>query len=268
MEGGQALGFDTLDIDIEGYIATVAVNRPRALNALNSQVIADLGKFIDSVEAAGNVRVIIITGIGERAFVAGADIAEMEVMTTAQAKAFSEEGHRVLARLSHFPGIVIAAVNGYALGGGNELAIACDIRIASENAKFGQPEVGLGIIPGFGGTQRLAQIVGVAKAMELIVTGRTIDATEALSINLVNKVVPVGEALREARKMAKEICSKSFASVVLAKSLVAGSLGYGRFAGCKDGYEMERDSFAECFKHPDQKEGMQAFLGKRKPVFL
>ena len=243
-----------------GSVITVA--RPKALNALNQAVLAELDKVLDVLIADGPVKPLIITGEGSKAFVAGADIAEMAGMTPEEARKFSRYGQKVFSKLEAFPGVTIAAINGYALGGGNELAIACDVRIAAGNARFGQPEVGLGIIPGFGGTQRLARVVGMANALDLILSGRMIDAQAALRIGLVHKVIDEGKALEEALNYAKTVVKNSPFAVAQAKKAV-----YGLDPDLDKGMELEADLFAKCFQHPDQKEGMTAFLEKRKAAF-
>ena len=244
---------------LEG-ICTLTINRPEALNALNRSVLAEIDAALDSVpEGAG---ALIVTGTG-KVFVAGADIAEMVGMTRAQAEEFSRLGQGVFSKLANMEMPVIVAVNGYALGGGCELALACDIRIASEKAKFGQPEVGLGIIPGFGGTQRLARAVGEAKAKELIFTGAIVDANEALRIGLVNRVAPPEKLMEEARALAKTIMEKGPTAVRQAKKAISEGAGLP----LEEGMELEARLFGECFETQDQKEGMRAFVEKRKPGF-
>ncbi len=256
------LRFETLLVGVSEKTATITVNRPESLNALNQAVLQDLDSCLNSLGQMNGLSALIVTGQGQKAFVAGADIAAMERMSPAEAFEFSRYGQAVFQRLSDFQAPVIAAVNGYALGGGNELAMACDIRIASENAKFGQPEVGLGIIPGFGGTQRLARIVGDSKALELIVTGRVVGASEALTIGLVNKVVPVGEALKAATELAGVIASKSGFAVRSAKEAVKAYVNSG-----SSSFAVEQARFSACFESPDQVEGMRAFLEKRPANF-
>ncbi len=245
--------------NLEG-ICTLTINRPEALNALNRSVLAEIDAALDSVpEGAG---ALIVTGTG-KVFVAGADIAEMVGMTRAQAEEFSRLGQGVFSKLANMEMPVIVAVNGYALGGGCELALACDIRIASEKAKFGQPEVGLGIIPGFGGTQRLARAVGEAKAKELIFTGAIVDANEALRIGLVNRVAPPEKLMEEARALAKTIMEKGPTAVRQAKKAISE----GADLPLDEGMKVEARLFGECFETQDQKEGMRAFVEKRKPGF-
>ena len=197
-----------VEVTKKDHIAVVTMNRPEALNALNKAVFTDLEVALDDVERDDEVYVVIITGAG-RAFIAGADIGEMAPMNVAEGLAFSELGNRILMRVDMMEKPTIAAVNGFALGGGCEMALACDIRIASEKAKFGQPEVGLGIIPGFGGTQRMARIIGTGPAMELIYTADTIDAQRALEIGMVNHVVPADQLMDEAMKLAQKICTNA-----------------------------------------------------------
>lgn len=235
-------------------ICVLTINRPESLNALNMTVLEELDGILDEISEE-DIKVLIITGAG-RAFVAGADISEMINMNPEGAEEFSKMGQRVFSRIENLKIPVIAAISGYALGGGCELASACDIRIASEKAKFGQPEVNLGIIPGFGGTQRLRRIVGEGKAKELIFTGAIIDANEALRIGLVNKVVPSEKLMEEAKAMAVTIMEKGPFAIKHAKK----AIGAGTF-------ELESKLFGECFKTEDQKEGMKAFIEKRKPAF-
>ena len=241
------------------HIAVVTMNRPEALNALNKAVFTDLEVALDDVERDDEVYVVIITGAG-RAFIAGADIGEMAPMNVAEGLAFSELGNRILMRVDMMEKPTIAAVNGFALGGGCEMALACDIRIASEKAKFGQPEVGLGIIPGFGGTQRMARIIGTGPAMELIYTADTIDAQRALEIGMVNHVVPADQLMDEAMKLAQKICTNA------QKAIRASKLAIRRGIDCdiSTAVSYEALAFATCFGTEDQKEGMQAFLEKRK----
>ncbi len=241
-------------------VCTLTINKPEALNALNRSVLAEMSAALDSIpEGAG---ALIVTGAG-KAFVAGADISEMANMAPKEAEEFARFGQSVFSKIANLPVPVIAAVNGYALGGGCELALACDIRIASEKAKFGQPEVGLGIIPGFGGTQRLARAVGEAKAKELIFTGAIVDANEALRIGLVNRVAPPEKLMEEARALAKTIMEKGPTAVRQAKKAISEGAGLP----LEEGMELEARLFGECFETQDQKEGMRAFIEKRKPGF-
>lgn len=243
-------------------IGILTINRPKALNALNSEVLDELNKAIDQVIEDDNIHILIITGEG-KAFVAGADIGQMKDMDVFEAREFAKKGLSIFRKIELMEKPVIAAVNGYALGGGCELAMACDIRIASDKAKFGQPEVGLGITPGFGGTQRLARIVGIPKAKELIFTGETINAEEALRIGLVNKVVAAESLMEEALTMARKIVSKGQLAVRYSKV----AINRGIETDIETGLAMERELFGLCFATEDQKEGMGAFLEKRSPNF-
>ena len=248
-----------VEVAKQGNIGIITMNRPEALNALSSAVFADLTKALDQVEHDDDVYVVIITGAG-RAFVAGADIGEMAHMNVEEGLSFSELGNGLLMRVDMFPKPTIAAVNGFALGGGCELSLACDIRIASEKAKFGQPEVGLGIIPGFGGTQRMARIIGTGPAMELIFTADTIDAKQAEKIGMVNHVVPAEELMDAAIAMAEKIASK--AQVAIRTSKMA--LRRGIDCDINTAVTYEALAFATCFGTEDQKDAMKAFVEKRK----
>ena len=248
-----------VEVTKKDNIAVITMNRPEALNALNKAVFADLDKALDSVEYDDDVYVVIITGAG-RAFVAGADIGEMAPMNVAEGIAFSELGNRMLMRVDMMEKPTIAAVNGFALGGGCELALACDIRIASEKAKFGQPEVGLGIIPGFGGTQRMARIIGTGPAMELIYTADTIDAHRALEINMVNYVVPADQLMDKATEMAQKICRQAQKAIRVSKMAIRRGID----CDISTAVTYEALAFGTCFGTEDQKEGMQAILEKRK----
>lgn len=246
----------------EGGIVTLSLNQPETLNALSSFVLDELNRAVAEVEADASVRVLIITGVG-RAFVAGADIKEMSEMTPAQAKAYGRFGAEVFRRIESLPFPVIASVNGFALGGGCELAMACDLRIASSKAKFGQPEVGLGIPPGFSGTQRMPRLIGMAKAKELIYTADVISADEALRIGLVNKVVEPEELVSATMQLAQKIETRSFSATCAAKE----AINRGVQTDMDTAMTIEQNLFAHTFAHPDQKEGMVAFLEKRKPNF-
>lgn len=243
----------------EGYTGILTIDRPEALNSLNSSVLAELEASLERIEKDSDIRALIVTGEG-KAFVAGADIAQMQSMSVDEAYEFANFGDRVFTRLARLEVPVICAVNGYALGGGLELALSCDIRIASEKAKFGQPEVGLGITPGFGGTQRLSRVVGMAKAMELILTGKTILAQEAEKIGLANYVVPHEELMSEAKAMARMIAANAPVAVRESKKAI-------RQFWCADIYtdlEFEAGAFSRCFATEDQKMGMKAFIEKRE----
>jgi enoyl-CoA hydratase len=243
-------------------VAVLTIDRQEKLNALDRQVVEEIGQALLEIEAEGP-RVIVVTGAGERAFIAGADIRAMSVMDPLEAKRFSEIGHAAMALLDRSPIPTIAAVNGYALGGGCEVALACDVRIAAENATFGFPEVGLGILPGMGGTQRLPRLIGPALAKELIFTGRRIGAGEAREIGLVNRVVAEGEALNAARELAAEISANAPLAVRHAKTAANRSLDVDLVSGL----EYEADQFALLFATEDASEGMNAFGEKRKPKF-
>jgi len=241
----------------------IRINRPKFLNALNRAVLEQLYSEMQNLEKDQNTDCVIITGSGSKAFVAGADIDELKNMTCIEAKAFSRLGHEIFSYIENYDKPIIAAINGYALGGGLELALSCDIRIAAESSKLGFPEINLGIIPGFGGTQRLPKVVGIGKAKEMIFTGKTIDAREAEKIGLVNKVVADGELLNTVKELADNIASKSGFALKLAKE----SINKGFAEHLETGVIIENNAFSLCFSTDDQKEGMSAFLEKRKPVF-
>lgn len=243
----------------KGHVAILTIDRQEALNALSADVLKDLSAALDDVAANDEAYVVVITGAG-RSFVAGADIGEMKPLTAVEGKDWGRFGNDVFLKVENLSKPVIAAVNGFALGGGCELAMACDIIVASEKAKFGQPEVGLGIIPGFGGTQRMARIIGTGPAMELIYTADTIDAQRALEIGMVNHVVPADQLMDEAMKLAQKICTNA------QKAIRASKLAIRRGIDCdiSTAVSYEALAFATCFGTEDQKEGMQAFLEKRK----
>lgn len=245
--------------EVEGQIGIITINRPKALNALNSAVLDELDKTLDAVDQEA-IRCLILTGAGEKSFVAGADIGEMSTLTKAEGEAFGKKGNDVFRKLETFPIPVIAAVNGFALGGGCEISMSCDIRICSENAVFGQPEVGLGITPGFGGTQRLARIVGTGKAKEMIYGARNIKAEEAYRIGLVNNVYPAEELMPAAKKLASTIARNAPIAVRNCKR----AINEGIQVDMDQAIVIEEKLFASCFETCDQKEGMNAFLEKRK----
>jgi len=247
----------------EDGIGIITINRPGALNALNPEVLKALENALEKAERDEKVKVILITGSGEKAFVAGADIAEMSKMRPREAREFSKLGQKVFRKIEQMEKPVIAVVNGYALGGGLELAISCDYILASENAQFGQPEVDLGIFPGFGGTQRLPRILGKLRAKELIFWGERIPAQKALEIGLVNEVAPQDKLMERARELAKKLMSKGLIAIGLAKRAIE----QGTDLDLDSGLLIEQTLFSLCFDTQDQKEGMKAFLEKRKPEF-
>lgn len=249
-----------INIELEDKIVVVTLNRPKALNALNSELLRELSAALDDLREKNDLRCLIVTGSGEKAFVAGADIAEMAEMTADEAEDFSLFGQEVFSNLATFPCPVIAAIHGYALGGGFELALACDIRIAADTARFAFPETGLGITPGFGGTQRLARLTQPAFAAELIFTGRHIKAEEAEDKGVVNRVVPAADLMAEVKKVAESIAAKGPIAVRMAKE----ALWSGLDLDIDTGMEVEAELFAECFDSSDQKGAMQAFLNKEE----
>lgn len=255
------MGYDYLKVNTENQVCTLTISAPKSLNALNSSILKELDAFIDTLDS--DVRVLILTGDGEKSFVAGADISEMRDLNAEAGEAFGRLGASVFRKLEVLPIPVIAAVNGFALGGGCELAMACDIRICSDNAKFGQPEVGLGIIPGFSGTCRLARLVGMGYAKEMIYTGKAIRADEALRIGLVNAVYPQAELMDAARAMAAKICAAAPIAVRYAKECI--NVEYDLEADAAIAYENKL--FGHCFDTKDQKAGMTAFLTKSKAEF-
>lgn len=248
-------------LEKKGPYAVATIHRPEALNALNSQVLADLAELLDTVEADEEIRVLVITGAGEKAFVAGADIGEMSTLTKAEGEAFGKKGNDVFRRLETLPIPTIAAVNGFALGGGCELSMSCDIRICADTAVFGQPEAGLGITPGFGGTQRLARLVGPGMAKQLIYTAKNIKADEALRIGLVNAVYPAQELLPAAEKLAGTIAKNAPIAVRACKKAINDGLQ----VNMDEAIVIEEKLFGSCFETEDQKNGMTAFVEKRKP---
>lgn len=257
------MAYENIRLDLQGDQAILKIDRPKALNALNAATLGELEAALREVSQDARVRTLIVTGGGEKAFVAGADIAEMATMTAAQARQFAGLGHRIFHLVESLSVPTIAAVNGYALGGGCELALSCDLIYASERARFGQPEVGLGVIPGFGGTQRLTRLVGRARAMELIFTGDAIDAAKAKEIGLVLEVVAAEKLIDHCRAVGAKIASKGPLALAQAKRAVH----FGGDASLWSANELERQAFAMLFGTEDQREGMKAFLEKRPPAF-
>lgn len=255
------MDYDTLNVSREGRVGIIALNRPQALNALNSKLVKELIGVLDELEKDDGVRCVLLTG-SEKTFSAGADITEMAEMTAVQATMTS---HLVSLwdRVGRYPKPIVGALSGYVLGGGLELAMSCDVLIASETTQLGQPEIDIGVIPGGGGTQRLTRAVGKSKAMEMILTGKRIGAEEAKSLGLVSKVVPREAYLSEAKKVAEEIADKSPVATRLAKMAVNKAFEMG----LSDGLDFERELFYLLFASEDKKEGMRAFLEKRKPDF-
>jgi enoyl-CoA hydratase len=262
VKDGVDMEFKNLLLETSEGICTIKINNPQSLNALNDEVLKELSAAFDLASDDRDVSIIVLTGEG-KAFVAGADIAHMSRLGVEEAKKFAEEGSKFFRKIEMLDKVVIAAVNGYALGGGCELAMACDIRIASEKAKFGQPEVGLGITPGFSGTQRLPRLVGLGRAKELIFTGGHIGAEEAYRIGLVNKVVNKDSLMEETYALAKKIISNSKTAVKYTKE----AMNRGIETDIETGIALEADLFGLCFAHRDQKEGMTAFLEKRPANF-
>ncbi|MBC2579929.1 short-chain-enoyl-CoA hydratase [Clostridium sp. DJ247] len=254
--------FKNITLEKEGKISLITINRPKALNALNSETLKELGYAIDNIAEDKEVLAVVLTGAG-KAFVAGADITEMKYLNTVGGRSFGILGNKVFRKLENLEKPVIAAVNGFALGGGCEISMACDIRIASAKAKFGQPEVGLGITPGFGGTQRLPRLVGEGMAKELIYSGKIIDAQEALRIGLVNRVVEPEQLLDEAKALANTIAAQAPIAVTLSKAAISK----GVQTDINTALSYESEVFGECFATEDQKEGMTAFVEKRDKNF-
>jgi enoyl-CoA hydratase len=253
--------FENLLLQFANHLLTITINRPAKLNALNFKTIEEVGQAITFAQDTADIRAVILTGAGEKAFVAGADIAELTQLSEINGRKLSEKGHDIFNRIENSHKPIVAAVNGFALGGGCELAMACHLRIASENAKFGQPEVNLGLIPGYGGTQRLAQLIGKGKALEYLMTGDIINAETALSLGLVNYVVSQAELLEKTL----EIVNKIIVKAPIAVGHVIDCVN-ARYAGY-NGYQTEANLFGNCFRTEDFKEGTSAFLEKRKAVF-
>ena len=254
---------DLIIIKIEKYICTLTINRPDQYNALNLEVLKELNLKLDWILEETNIRAVIITGMGDKAFIAGADIHAMYKMNEKEAELFSKYGQELTMKMESFKLPIIAAVNGFALGGGCEFAMACHIRYASENAVFGQPEVGLGLIAGFGGTQRLPRLVGKGMAFELLLSGRNINADEALKIGLVNKVVPLKELILTVEKLALSIIKNAPIAIIS----TIDSVNVGSELSLKNGLNNEQKEFSKLFNSRDTKEGLLAFLEKRSPKF-
>jgi enoyl-CoA hydratase len=253
--------YSTLLTSLENNILTITINRPDKLNAINQQVMADLKEVFEEVYKNDEIRSVIITGAGQKGFVAGADIGELVGLSVDEGKNVAAKGQDIFQRIENCPKPVVAAVNGFALGGGCELAMACHFRIASENAKFGQPEVNLGLMPGYGGTQRLVQLIGKGRAIEMLISANIIDANTALQYGLVNYVVSQDELLEKAKNILSVINTK--APLAVAKCIEAANAVFP-----KDGFEIELNGFGNCFSTDDMKEGTGAFLEKRKANFL
>jgi len=257
------MGYENLILEYQEHVAILKINRPKALNAINTATLHELSRAFSQIADDDNVRVVLLTGSGEKAFVAGADIAEMRDMNTQQARRFSQLGQRVMNQIENLAQPVIAVVNGFALGGGTELTLACDLRLAAEKAKFGQPEVTLGIMAGFGGTQRLARLVGSGRASEILFTGEMLDAQEAYRIGLVNRVYAKDDLMSQALTLAQKIASCAPIGVQLTKSAIQK----GRNMDIVTGQAYESEVFGEVFSTQDQKEGCSAFLEKRHADF-
>ena len=253
--------YKTLLTSLDQGIFTITINRSDKMNALNREVMHDLNEVINEVEKNPEVRAVILTGAGQKAFVAGADISEFLGLSSSEGVNLARTGQNIFFKFENCSKPIVAAVNGFALGGGCELAMACHFRIASDNAKFGQPEVNLGLIPGYGGTQRLVQLIGKGRAMELLMTGNMIDAQQALQYGLVNYVVPQEELLSKTKSILEQIIKK--APLAISRCITAANAVFGP----ENGYDTEIEAFGQCFDTEDMKEGAAAFLEKRKPVF-
>ena len=254
---------ENLIITITDQVAQITINRPKAMNSLNAATLTELSAMLDELEKQPEVKVIIITGAGDRAFVAGGDIALLRTLTPMQARDVSVMVAKLFQQIETSPCVVIAAINGYALGGGCELALACDLRLAAERAQLGQPEVNLGIIPGWGGTQRLSRLIGSSRAKELMFTGDRVTAQRALEIGLIDHVYPDDQLLTNAHSLAKTIASKPQTAIRMIKTAVNNGLAMDK----DKAIQYEADLFGLCFTTADQKEGMDAFLEKRKAVW-
>jgi enoyl-CoA hydratase len=264
LKEGIKMAYENIIFEVrDDGVAVLTVNRPKSLNALNPQTLEEIDRALDEVEQNDKIKVLVITGAGDKAFIAGADITEFPKMNSLQAYKFAEKGQNVFFRIEQLPKPVIACVNGFALGGGCELAMSCDFIYASDKARFGQPEINLGIIPGFGGTQRLARLVGRAKAKELCMTGEMISAEEAKNIGLVAKVFPAESLLEETLKVASALAQKSQIALRAIKRVIDEGVGSDLRSGCL----LEANAFALTFASSDAREGVQAFLEKRKPSF-
>jgi enoyl-CoA hydratase len=259
----MAANYENILFALQDGVCTIKFNRPKVLNALNLELLKELEEALTRVARDQDIRVLVLTGEGEKAFVAGADIGHMKSFTPLEGRRFSQFGQRVFAMLESLPIPVIACVNGFALGGGNEIAMACDLIYAAETAKFGQPEINLGLIPALGGTQRLPRLVGRNRALELCLTGRTIDAQEAWQMGLVNRVLPVDQLWEETMKVARSLATKGRVAVRAIKSVIRNGVDRDIEVGC----QMESDGLALCFSGEDAQEGIQAFMEKRKPLF-
>jgi enoyl-CoA hydratase len=257
------MAYDNIIFNVEDGIALITFNRPKALNALSTDLLQELSDALDEIAKNEDIRILILTGAGEKSFVAGADITELAKFNALQGKNFAEKGQSIINKLQELPIPVIAAVNGFALGGGTEIALACDFIYASENAMFGQPEINLGLIPGFGGTQRLPRLIGKNMAKEMILTGKMIPVDEAKMMGLVNKVCTQEALMDEVMKTAKTIVSKGKVSIRAAKEAINNGMNVGLATGCT----IEIDAFALCMASEDAKEGTAAFLEKRKADF-
>ncbi len=257
------MGFETILFEADGGVATLTFNRPEVLNALNAQVMDELEEALGRLEGDPALKVLILTGAGERAFAAGADIRLLAEQDPAGARALSRRGQAVLRRMETLGKPSIAAVNGFALGGGCEVALACSIRYAAESARFGQPEINLGILPGYGGTQRLVRLAGLGRALEILLSGEMISAEEAHRIGLVNKVVPDGRLMEEARGLARKLAQKSGPALQLILRAAHGGLE----GGLESGLDLESDLLGLAFTTQDSREGLRAFIEKRAPRF-
>jgi enoyl-CoA hydratase len=255
--------YKNLLFDVEDGVAVITFNRPKALNAMNSETMTELYDAATRCKNDDGIKAVILTGSGEKAFVAGADISQMQNMRAQEALAFMELGHETMRLLETLPKPVIAAVNGFALGGGTEISMSCDMRFASENARFGQPEILIGLIPGWGGTQRLARLVGMGRAKELIMGGDQIDAKRAYEIGLVNRVYPADQLIPETKKFAAKMARLPGFALKMAKH----AINFGYDLALDNANRLEMECCAQCFSTDDQKEGMKAFLEKRKPNF-
>jgi enoyl-CoA hydratase len=257
------MDYKNILFDVKEEIATITFNRPKVLNAMNFEVMTEILDAVKICEKDDNIKALILTGAGDKAFVAGADISQMQESTTLGIQKIMELGHRTLRLIETMPKPSIAAVNGFALGGGTEIALSCDIRFSSENAVFGQPEILIGIIPGWGGTQRLPRLVGMGIAKEMILSGVQINAQRAYEIGLVNRVFPAENLMEETRKFALKLAKLPPFALKMAKN----AMNYGFDLALDNANKLEISCIAQCFSTQDQKEGMRAFLEKRKPVF-